>query len=49
MYRASRKVLAKSACRNHIVSVMNRFKSEKFTVVRIPDWRKATFEVEGKK
>ncbi|KKK71361.1 hypothetical protein LCGC14_2914720, partial [marine sediment metagenome] len=28
-----------------VVSIMNQFESTKFTVVRIPDWRKATFEV----
>ena len=48
IYRASRKVLARSTCRNHIACVMNWFESKKFTVVRIPDWRKATFEVEKK-
>lgn len=44
VYRASREVLARSACREHVVGVMNQFKSKKFTVARIPDWRKATFE-----
>ncbi|KKL06566.1 hypothetical protein LCGC14_2594770, partial [marine sediment metagenome] len=40
--------LAKPTCRYHIVNVLNRFKSLKFEVTRIPEWRKATFEVEEK-
>ena len=46
VYRASRyETLARPACRYHIVNVMNRFESGKFEVIRIPEWRKATFEV----
>jgi len=57
VYRASRHApLARAACRDHVVGVMNRFGSKKFTVTRVPDWIspkqweeevRATFEVEG--
>lgn len=47
IYRPSRhETLGKPTCRYHIVNVLNRFKSLKFEVTRIPEWKKATFEVE---
>ncbi len=39
IYRASRhETLARPACRNHIAQVLNSFKSDRFTVMRVPNW-----------